>query len=56
MILETKRLILRPWRMEDAGDLCTATPQDDLYLPLMKETRKGYTQRLTHQQWEADKA
>ena len=25
---------------------------EDLYLPLMNETRKGYTQRLTCQQWE----
>ena len=25
---------------------------EDLYLPLMKETRRGYTQRLTRQQWE----
>ena len=51
-MLETKRLIFRPWQESDAESLYEYAKDPDV--SLMGEKRTGHTSLLTREQWEKE--
>ena len=53
MILETERMILRRWEENDAEESFRFQwRSEEVDVPLMHETRTGYVNAMTREEWE----